>query len=151
MAVPRKAITKKLGELLVEHGFLQEKQLEEGLVLQKEKGGLLGKILVELGHVTEDQVVQVVTMQYGFPYLPLKSYLIDPKVIELVPTQVARQYSLIPLDRIEDTLTVAMADPMNTHAIEDLELLSGCSIQVFVSTLSDVAEAIQKYYGSSNA
>ena len=72
-------------------------------------------------------------------------------MLRLVPENVARQYYLIPVDRVGETLTVAMADPLNVSAVEDLEMLSRCSVQVFVATISDVAEAIQRYYGDQHA
>jgi len=146
MDEPRRAFRKQLGEILLDRGWLQPDQLEQGLAIQNRQGGLLGQILVELGFVTEEQVVQAVTEQYGFPYLPLKQYTVDPAAVRLVPANVARQYCLIPVDRLADTLSVAMADPLNVHAVEDLETLSHCSVQVFMSTISDVNEMIQQHY-----
>lgn len=147
---PQRVIRKKLGELLVERKIITPAQLENALRLQEEKGGLLGQILVNLGIVTEESVAQALTSQYGFPYLPLKQYSIDEELIRLIPENVARQYCLVPLDRIGDTLTVAMADPLNSKAVEDIELLSRCSVQVFVATLSDVIDSIKRHYGASH-
>lgn len=146
--LPRRANPKSLGEVLIERGQITRPQLEEALRLQEEKGGLLGQILVALGHTTEEQVIQALTEQYGFPYLPLKQYAIDGELKNLVPENVARQYCLVPVDRIGDTLTIAMADPLNGRAVEDIEMLSRCSVQVFISTWSEVAEAIRKCYES---
>ena len=142
----KKIINKQLGELLIERGIINRKQLEHALKVQKDKGGLIGQILVALGHSTEEEIAQAITVQYGFPYLPLKGYEIDPEVIDLIPEHVTRQYGLIPIDKIGDTLTIAMSNPLNIQAIEDIELLTNCSAQVFVSTLTDLTEAINRYY-----
>jgi type IV pilus assembly protein PilB len=142
----RKIINKQLGELLIEQGLISQAQLEKGLAVQKDKGGLIGEILVELGYVKEEDIAQALTAQYGFPFLPLASYEINPEVANIIPARVARQYMLVPIDRIENNLTIAMSNPLNAHAVEDIELLTGCHVQVFVSTSSDIKRAIAKYY-----
>lgn len=142
----KRIINKQLGELLVERGVIDSQQLEKALSLQKEKGGLIGEILVEFGFAKEEDIAQSLTAQYGFPFLPLSNYEISPDVINIVPARVARQYVLIPIDKIGNNLTLAMSNPLNIHAIEDIELFSSCSIQTFVSTSSDIKKAIEKYY-----
>jgi len=142
----RKIINKQLGELLIERGIISDQQLEKALNLQKEKGGLIGEILVEMGFVKEEDIAQSLTAQYGFPYLPLSNYDINPEIINVVPGRVARQYLLMPVDKIGNNLTLSMSNPLNIQAIEDVELLSGCSVQTFVSTSSDIKRAIDKYY-----
>lgn len=142
----KKATNKHLGELLVERGVIDKDQLSMGLTYQKEKGGLFGEILVELKFATEEDIAQALTAQYGFPYLPLVSYEIDPEVISSVPENVCRQFCLIPIDKIGKSLSLAMADPLNVHAVEDVELITGCAVQTFVSTASDIREAVNKYY-----
>ena len=137
---------KQLGELLLGISLITREQLEQALALQKTKGGLLGQILVDLGYVSEDQIAQALTAQYGFPYLPLRNYDVDVEVLKLIPENVARQYCLIPVDLIGQTITIAMANPLNTQAIEDVELMTKCKVQAFVSTASDVNGAIAKYY-----
>ena len=133
-------------ELLFEKGVITEVQLERALKIQREKGGLIGQILVMLGYVKEEEIAQVLTIQYGFPYLPLESYEISSDAIKLIPENVAKQYNLIAVDKIGNMLTIAMSNPLNTQAIEDIETLSGCKIQVFISTMSDVSNAIKKFY-----
>jgi len=142
----RKIVNKQLGELLIERGVINQQQLDEALNVQTEKGGLIGEVLVELGFAKEEDITQALTAQYGFPYLPLANYEINPEIVNIIPSRVARQYLLIPVDKISNSLTLAMSNPLNVHAIEDIELLSGCNIQIFVSTLSDVKGAIEKYY-----
>lgn len=142
----KKFINKKLGEILIESGVITAAQLERALELQKEKGGLIGEVLVQLKFTTEEDIAKTLTAQYGFAYLPLANYEIDQALIKLIPERVARQYCLIPIDKISSNLTIAMSNPLNAPAIEDIETLSGCSVQVFVSTASDIREAIEKYY-----
>ena len=139
-------ITKQLGELLIERGVIAKEQLEKALALQKEEGGLIGQILVKLGFTTEEEIAQALTAQFGFPYLPLKNYEIGKEVIRLVPENVARQYCLIPVDRIGNALTIAMSNPLNVQAQEDIELITKCKVQVFVSTMTDITQAIDRCY-----
>lgn len=143
---PKRIINRQLGDLLRDRGVINKAQLDKALNIQKEKGGLLGMILVELGFAREEDISIVLTAQYGFPYLPLGSYEVSPEIAALIPARVARKYLLVPIDRIGNNLTLAMFNPLDTRAIEDVELLSGCSVQAFVSTSSGIKRAIEKYY-----
>ena len=142
----RRIINKQLGELLVDRGLVTPEKLEKALTYQRDKGGLIGEILVELGYVKEEDIAQALTTQYGFPFLPLGNYDINTEILNLIPSRVAKQYLLIPVDKIGNNLTIAMSNPLNVQAVEDVELLSGCSVQIFVSTSSDVKKAIERYY-----
>ena len=142
----KKIIPKQLGELLVDCKLITPQQLEEALALQKDRGGLLGQILVHLGYITEEAIAQSLTAQYGFPYLPLGGYEIDSEVAKIIPEHVAKQYGLIAVDRVGSVLTVAMSNPLNRQAIEDIEMMSHFKIQIFVTTGSDVNEAIKRCY-----
>ncbi|MCK9431929.1 MAG: hypothetical protein PHQ84_00720 [Candidatus Omnitrophica bacterium] len=142
----RRINNKPLGELLLDRGIISQAQMEKGLEVQKEKGGLIGEILVGLGFVKEEDIAQALTAQYGFPYLPLGNYDVDAEITGIIPGRVARQYLLIPIEKIGNNLTLAMSNPLNIQAIEDVELLSGCRVQTFVSTSSDIKMAIEKYY-----
>jgi len=144
--VIRRVNNKQLGELLFDRGIISQEQLDSALSVQREKGGLIGEILVELGFVKEDDIAQSLTAQYGFPYLPLSNYDVNTEITSIIPGRVARQYLLVPIDKIGNNLTLAMSNPLNVQAIEDVELLSGCSVQTFVSTSSDIKRAIEKYY-----
>ena len=146
----RRIITKRIGEVLLERGVINPKEFEKALAYQKEHGGLIGQILIELQFVTEEEIALALTAQYGFPYLPLDNYEIDGGLTTIIPEQVARQYCLMPIDRIGNALTLAMADPSNVQAIEDIELLTKCVVQTFVSTPSDIAKAIEKHYKHTN-
>ena len=149
MAQARRLITKQLGDLLVEKGIINQTQLDKALKIQKDKGGLIGQIFVMLGYVKEEEIAQVLTVQYGFPYLPLESYEISADMIKLIPENVAKQYNLIAIDKIGNLLTISMSNPLNMQAAEDIEMLSGCKVQVFISTMTDITNAIKKYYGKT--
>ncbi len=142
----RRVNNKQLGELLLDRGIISQVQLDQALGVQRDKGGLIGEILVDLGFVKEDDIAQSLTAQYGFPYLPLSNYDVNIDITSIIPGRVARQYLLVPIDKIGNNLTLAMSNPLNVQAIEDVELLSGCSVQTFVSTSSDIKRAIEKYY-----
>ena len=142
----KRTITKRVGEILLGQGLITQAQLQNALAYQAQHGGILGQILVQLGVITEEQVALALTAQYGFPFLPLENYEIDEQMTRLIPEHVARQYCLIPIDRIGNALTVAMADPSNLQAIEDVEILTHCVVQTCVSTTTDVTHAIERYY-----
>ena len=143
----KEILHKQLGELLIECKLISPKNLEEALQIQREKRGMLiGQVLVQMGVVTEKAIAQALTAQYGFPYLPLAGYEIDPEVAKCIPELVARQYGLIAVDRIGNVLTVAMSNPLNRQAIEDIEMTTHLKVQLFVTTSSDVDETIKRAY-----
>lgn len=142
----RKTVNKQLGEILVERGVVNRTQLQEALNFQKEKNLLLGEALVELKYITEENIVQALTCQYGFPYLPLSNYEIAPEVVSSLTGDVCRKYCLLPIDKIGKSLTLSMANPLNIQALDEIERLSGCTVQAFVSTATDIKNAIKRYY-----
>ncbi len=146
----KKTTTKQLGELLIERGVINHDQLSLAREYQEKNGGLLGEILVEMKFATEKDIAQALTCQYGFPYLPLANYEIDPEVINSVPENVCRKFCLIPIDKIGKSLTLAMSNPLNFQAMEDVELLTGCSVQTFVSTTTEIKQSINKYYSKGS-
>lgn len=146
MKNPRRTSTKQLGQVLVERGVIDHEQVLMAITYQREKGGLFGEVLVQLKFATEEDIAQALTCQYGFPYLPLANYEIDQEVISTIPENVCLQFCLIPVDKIGKSLTLAMADPLNQSAIDDVELITGATVQAFVSTSSDIKEAIARYY-----
>jgi len=142
----RKTVNKQLGEILVERGIIPRNKLEDVLVYQKEKGILFGEAVVEMKLGTEEDVVQALTCQYGFPYLPLANYEIAPEVVATVASELCKKFSLVPIDKIGRSLTLAMSNPLNVEAIEEVERVSGCSVQAFVSTATEITNAINRYY-----
>lgn len=146
MSVKKKKVEKLLGEILVENGVITPEQLKVVLDAQAKEGGLVGEIIVKLGFATEEKITQCVSFQYGFPYLPLENYEVPQEVLNLVAKNIAQHYCLVPIDRIGSTLTVAMANPLNQEAIEDLEDVTSLEIQIFVSTASDIRNIIARCY-----
>lgn len=142
----KKTVQRDLGQVLVENKLITSKQLEEASRVQKENGGLIGHILVEWGVLTEETIAQVLTTHYGFPYLPLASYEVDQEVAKLVPEQVAKQYDLMVVDKIGNVITVAMSNPLNTQAIEDVEMITRLKVEVFVATTADLKDARKRCY-----
>ncbi len=138
---------KRLGEILVESGVIDENQLKEALKIQREKGGLLGDVLVSLGYVSEDNLAKSLSEHLGLKLVDPLSYDINPEVLEIVPEQVARKYTLIPLDKERNVLYVAMADPLNIYAMEELKSLTGLIIRPYVSPRYAINRAIEQFYG----
>jgi type IV pilus assembly protein PilB len=138
---------KLLGEILMDEGLISEEQLKAGLDKQKrEKGLKIGEALVALGAVTEEDVAKAVWQQRKIPYIDLDSYALDPNVIELVPEKVARTYTALPLFKIGNALTVAMADPLNLIAVDDLRSKTGCEIEPVISTEGKITRCLDHYY-----
>jgi len=143
---PHKRKDKPLGQILVERGIITNTQLKQALEAQKHREGLIGEVIVELGFAKEEDIAYCLSLQFGYPYLPLENYEISPEAVKIVPKNVCKHYCLIPIDKIGNSLTVAMANPLNVHAIEDLEDVTHCDIQLFVSTPSDIRGSIEKCY-----
>lgn len=143
---PPRQIEKPLGQILVERGIITRLQLEKALEIQKKEGGLIGEVLVKLGFATEESIAHCLSLQFGFPYLPLENYEVSKEIVRLIPKNVAAHYCLIAIDKIGNTLTIAIANPLNIQAIEDLEDLTHCEIQIFISTPSDIRKSIDKFY-----
>lgn len=142
----RKKINKLLGEILVEQGLLNTGQLKEAIELQIKEGGLIGEVIVSLGFAKEEDIAQCIALQCGFPYLPLEHYSILDEVLRLIPKNVASHYCLIPVDKIGQTLTIAMSNPLNAEAVEDIEDMTGLSIQILIDTSSHIRNAIARCY-----
>ncbi len=145
----KKMIQKQLGELLLQAKLISQEHLDKALKIQSEKGGLIGEILVSIGCTTEDTIAQALTAQYGFPYIPLGGYAIDAEVAKLIPHDVCKQYMLIAVDKVGSVLTLAMSNPLNQAAINEIEKITNFKVQVFVSTTTDIQSAIKSCYGTS--
>lgn len=136
----------KLGQLLIAANIISEDQLIQALNLQKKEGGRLGTNLVKLGFITEDKLVTFLSKQYGVPAINLADYKIDPAVLKLIPSDMAKKYLIVPVTRVGATLTVAMADPSNIFAIDDVKFMTGYNVEVVISSESGIINAIGKYY-----
>jgi len=142
----KKTTNKQLGELLIERGIINRDQVNSVLERQKQKGGLFGEILVEMNFATERDIAQALTCQYGFPYLPLSNYEVEGEIVNSISGDTCKKFCLVPIDKIGQSLTLAMSNPLNITAIEEVEAATGCSVQVFVSTTSEIKQYIDKYY-----
>lgn len=138
---------KRLGEMLIAEGLLSEEQLERALAEQRAHGGRIGMTLKDLGFVTEDDIIKVLGRQMGIEYVDLSSMIIDPEVIRMVPEILARRHSVVPLFKKENRLTLAMSDPLNVFAIDDVKRVSGCDVEPVMSKEADTMKAIDRYYG----
>jgi type IV pilus assembly protein PilB len=139
----------KLGEILVRENLLSAQQLREALDYQREHGGRLGFNLVKLGLVSDDMITAVLSRQYGVPSVNLELFDIEDSVIRLIPREVAQKYSVLPLSRVGATLTLAMVDPTNVFAMDDIKFMTGLNIEPVVVSEASVQEAIGKYYETS--
>jgi len=146
--MPFKKVTKKLvGEILIDGGVINKTQLGQALARQKETKKLLGETLVEMGFAGEEDVAGVVAAQYRIPYLPLRQYEVDRELLSLIPREVALRHRCFPVDKIGGVLTVAMENPLDERAIEELENESQCKVLCYVSTQSEILAAIDEHYG----
>jgi type IV pilus assembly protein PilB len=139
----------KLGEILVRENILTPQQLREALDYQREHGGRLGLNLVKLGFVSDDMITAVLSRQYGVPSVNLDLFDIDDSVLKLIPREVAEKYSVLPLSRVGATLTLAMVDPTNVFAMDDIKFMTGLNIEPVVVSEASVQQAIANYYGNT--
>ncbi|MBW2474138.1 MAG: Flp pilus assembly complex ATPase component TadA, partial [Deltaproteobacteria bacterium] len=139
----------RLGELLVRNKLIDEKQLTKALEEQKASGGRLGASLTKLGFLKEEDLAAFLSRQYGVPSINLNEFEIDENVIKLIPAEVVQKYQLIPVNRAGSTLIVAMADPSNIFAIDDIKFMTGYNVEVVVTSEGSIKTAIDKYYDQS--
>ena len=139
----------RLGELLVRNKLIDQQQLTKALEEQKASGGRLGASMVKLGFLKEEDLAAFLSRQYGVPSINLSEFEIDESVIKLVPSAVVQKYQLIPINRAGSTLIVAMADPSNIFAIDDIKFMTGYNVEIVVSAENSIKSAIDKYYDQS--
>ncbi len=139
----------KLGEILVRENLISAQHLREALDYQRQHGGRLGYNLVKMGLVTDDMITAVLSRQYGIPSVNLDLFQIDESVLRLIPQEAAQKYSVIPLSRVGATLTLAMADPTNVFAMDDIKFMTGLNVEPVVVADASIQQAIAKYYGTS--
>ncbi len=151
MAVTAAATTERLGELLVREGLITREQLQKALQEQRVTGARLGYTLVKLGFVQEVEITKVLARQYRMPAVDLSRFEVDPKIIKMVPADVALKHTVLPLKREGRTLTVAMADPTNVGVIDDLKFITRFDIFPVIAGEYTLRNAIAKYYEQSDA
>ena len=139
----------RLGELLVRHKLIDDTQLAKALADQKAQGGRLGASLVKLGFIREEELSSFLSKQYGVPSINLAEFEIDSAVIRLIPPEVAQKYQIIPINRAGSTLILAMGDPSNIFAIDDIKFMTGYNVEVVVASEAGIKQAIDQYYDQS--
>ena len=137
---------KNIGDVLIENEIITKDILAEALEHQTKFGGNITQYLVTCGYIKEEDMVKCISSQFGYPYLPLSEYDVPPEVIKLVPSELAEKYWLVPVDNIENLVTVVMANPLDEEAIREVEKVTKCKVQPFVGIRSDIAKAIARYY-----
>ena len=138
---------RQIGQILIEEGLVTEKELEEALVHQAKHGGAIGRVLIELGVVTENDILLAVAKQADMDIIDLQHLEIPKEVINMVTPSVAQVYRIVPVSFEDGVLTVAMADPLNVNALDDLRFMLNCEVSGAVSNEQAVQEAVDKYYG----
>ena len=136
----------RIGELLLREKRITPAQLQEALNHQKSNGGKLGITLVKLGMVKDEEITAMLSRQYGVPSINLAQFEIDGSVIKLIPSETANKYQIIPISRTGATLTIAMTDPTNVFALDDIKFMTGYNVEPVVASETAVADAIAKYY-----
>ncbi|MBI3354092.1 MAG: type IV-A pilus assembly ATPase PilB [Nitrospirae bacterium] len=144
-------LTNKLGDMLVNAKLINEEQLKKALSTQQKEGGKLGSILVKLGYVTEDKLLNFLSHQFGIPAVNLSTQEVDQALIKMLPAEVAQKYQVIPVARKGATLTIAMVDPSDVFAIDDIKFMTGYDVQPVLSTEGSIRSAINKYYDTTDA
>ena len=141
-------MTHKLGDLLLKAKLINQEQLDTALKSQREEGGKLGEALVRVGAVSEVAITEMLSQQYGVPSIDLASFEVDSNVIKIVPADVARKYGVLPVNKTGATLTIAMGDPTNVFAMDDIKFMTGYNVEPVVASELALRKAIEKHYGT---
>jgi len=144
MALPYK---KRLGDLLVDLGVISEEQLHEALQIQKKTGSKLGKILIDKGFITPEELIEVLEFQLGIPHVNLEKYFVDPEAVKTIPESLAKRLKAIPIKKEDGKLLVAMSDPLDLFAIDDIKMTTGFEVQPVIASEEDIDKVINKFYG----
>ncbi|MGA2856070.1 MAG: type IV-A pilus assembly ATPase PilB [Candidatus Sulfotelmatobacter sp.] len=142
-------MSQRLGDLLVKEKIITPEQLEQANKVQKEQSCRLGSALVKLGFLTDEDVTNFLSRQYGVPAINLSYFEIDPAVVKLIPFETAKRYQILPLSRVGASLTIAMVDPTNVFAMDDIKFMTGFNIEPVVASESSILAGIEKAYGTT--
>ena len=142
-------MTDRIGELLLREKLITTDQLKKAIDEQKKSGGRLGYNLTKLGYIAEKDLTGFLSRQYGIPTIDLSTHEVDHEIVKLIPEDVAQKYQVIPVSRTGSTLVVAMADPSNIFAIDDIKFLTGYNVEPLVASDASIKTAIEKYYDAS--
>src|SRR5574342_572258 len=140
----------RIGELLLKEKRITPEQLQEALNYQRQHGGKRGFKLIKRGYVKDDEITALLSKQYGVPSIALGQFDVDTAVVKLVPAETAQKYQIIPLSRSGATLTIAMTDPTNVFAMDDIKFMTGYNVEPVVASETAVVDAITKYYGKAS-
>ncbi|MEI6631391.1 MAG: ATPase, T2SS/T4P/T4SS family [bacterium] len=140
------SLKERLTELLIHNKFITQEQLTKALEVQAEKGGRLSDIIIGLNFIKESDLISTLSEGLGFPLIDLRRFKIDYEVVKLIPSDIARHYQIIPISKIGDTITLAMADPLNIFAIDHVESLTGYKINPIISSSQDIMQTIDVSY-----
>ena len=140
----------KLGEILVRENLISSQQLREALEFQRTNGGRLGSNLVNLGIISDDVITAVLSRQYGVPSINLELFQIEESTIKLISQEVAQKYSVLPISKVGATLTLAMADPTNVFAMDDIKFMTGLNVEPVIASETSLQSGIGKYYSPTN-
>lgn len=140
--------SKRLGELLIDWGIISEMQLDHALNLQDKRSETLfiGDLLIELGLAKEEQIAQAFVHQYQFPFVPIKNYHIELDITKILPYNLLIKFKVVPIDKIGDCLTLAMANPLAIDVIKEIELFTKCKVQPLVAIGSDIMSVIEEHF-----
>ena len=141
----------KIGEMLQKEGLITPQQLQEALTHQKQNGVKLGRALVSLGFVKDDEITGLLSRQYGVPSINLATFDIDPTVLKVLPGETCRKYQVIPISRAGAVLSLAMSDPTNVFAMDDIKFMTGYNVDPVVASEIAIEEAINRFYGSARS
>lgn len=142
-------LKEKLTKILIDKKLIKKEDLEKAMTSQREKGGSLSDILVDMGYISRNDLVVVLSNELGIPPINLSRYKIDPSVIKLIPKKTAKGYRIMPISKIGNTLMIAMSDPMNIFTIDDIKTLTGFNLSPIITTDKDIREALSLYYDES--
>ena len=143
------SLKEKIIKIFVEQKLIKEPDLAKALEVQRQKGGSLSDILVEMGCISKNDLMVALSNELGIPPINLSRYKIDPNVVQLIPKKIAKRYQMVPISKMGNTLVVAMVDPLNVLALDDIKAITGYSISPIITADSDIKNALNQYYEES--
>ena len=151
MAETDKKGAKMIGEILIESELITREQLDTVLEIQKQENRRVGELVIEMGYVTEEQLIKALEYMFHIPYVDLNALTIERGVLSLISESIAQKYWIIPIAKEQNVLTVAMFDPLDFFAIDDVSMVTGLEVKTCISTKSEIIRAIDRYYGNESA
>jgi len=138
--------SQKLENALMEMGIINQEQINQATEMGKKEGTSFTQNIIKLGFLGVEDLVSIMVTQFGFPYLQLENYEIDPEIVKIIPQNIAKKFSLIAIDKIGNILTIAMADPLNAKAQDEIRKITGLNVETFISTFFEIEAALTKNY-----